>query len=229
MKRRFTYGLAVGTTVLLAGHATAGFVLYDLGTDRTAWDDALAGAGKTPDNAWNFDDLPDFGIEGFDGPLGGAGAGPVPAGFLADKVSMDAVGGAGNPTLVAVGPSAGFGNSSNVILANFFTDTFQIDFADSDKTAFEFEAVTLLGGNVVALTINGQAFGDVNIVADDGTLGRAWGILATDGDVISSVLIADIVGGGAEGIGYGMTYVPAPGAFALLGVAGLMSGRRRRH
>ncbi len=92
------------------------------------------GAGAQDGSGWDFGQLPDFGIIGFDGPLNSAGSGPVPAGFLPDKIAMDSAidgpgggsRGAGGTGLVGVGPSAGFGNPSNFVGANFFTDAFSM-------------------------------------------------------------------------------------------------------
>ena len=221
--------LVAAGALFLAGSASADILLFDIDADPNAWADALQANGKVRKGGWNFDADADYGIAGFDAPLTSAGGGPVSPGTInTDNVVMDVINnsGPGATGLVAVGPSAGFGNPSNAVLANFFTDSFQMNFTSGDKTAVEFNALSLLGGTTVDITVNGGAAVFAGVAAGAG--GHNYGILATGGDTIDSVNIFD-TGGGAEGIqGSGTVYVPAPGALALLGVAGLVSRRRRR-
>jgi len=225
MKMRKEMLVAAGA-LFLAGNASAGFLLFDIDQNESAWRDALRQKGKVAKGGWDFNRDADYGIIGFGGPVTSAGAGPVGAGTIdQDTISMNAP--VGNPAnnMVGVGPAAGFGNPHNAILANYFTDSLVISFSEK-KTAVEFNALSLLGSNRVDLIVNGTTvFAGVAAPA----AGHRYGILwDNSGDAINSIQIFD-AGGGAEGVqGAGVTYVPAPGALALLGVAGLVSRRRRR-
>ena len=118
--------------------------------------------GCTPVDTWDFGLLPDFGIEGFDGPLTSVGGGPILPGFLPDNIiidsQIDGPGGVGRGVdgtgLVAVGPSAGFGNPVNAVLANFFNDAYGIDFGQ-ETCQFTFTATSVLGGPTYDLYIDG--------------------------------------------------------------------------
>ncbi len=93
------------------------------------WDAIKAEKGEVSIGEIDFDEDPDYGVTGFSGPLTSAGAGPVSPGVVLDNVVMDTVAGRDYPTnLLAVGPSAGFGNPSNAVVANYFLDSFQIRF-----------------------------------------------------------------------------------------------------
>jgi len=115
-----------------------------------------------PGPGWDFGTLGDFGIIGFDGPLTSAGSGPVPAGFLPDNITIDSQldgpgggsRGAGGGGLVGIGPSAGFGNPSNAVGANFFVDALGIDFGE-ETCAFEWQASSLLGAPTYDLYVDG--------------------------------------------------------------------------
>ena len=235
MRKRMAF-LAVLISAFACSATKADILLFDIDANPGAWDDAIAGC--IPVNHYDFDQDPDYGIAGFDGPLTSAGGGPVSPGILPGKTSMveeqDGPGGPprgpGGTGLVAVGPSAGFGNASNSVLANFFVDAFRIDFSESKK-AFQFNALTLLGGGTVDILATDAAgnqffFGGVQVDA-----GRNLGLLGINGQQIVSVSIFD-PNGGAEGVqGSGWTFtVPEPGSAALLGVAafGMMVFRRRR-
>lgn len=87
--------------------------------------------------------------------------------------------------------------------------------------AVEFNALTLLGGTSVNITVNGNSLGSVAV----GT-GRNIGII---GAPINTVDLFDSVGG-AEGVQAKVCsyLVPAPGTAALLAVGGLVATRRRR-
>jgi len=215
----------------------ADFILIDVENDQAGWDGVTSGLIK--DKGWDFNELNDFGIIGFDGPLGSAGnadAG-IPAGFLPDNVSINAVPGNEQPTLVGVGPSAGFGNNENAVLANFFAETFSIDFVGGlPKYAVEFKPLTLLGGSVVDIIVTDQfgvetVFGDINIIGSDGGFGHTWGIQAINGQEIVRIQIQDNTGGGAEGISgsFNTWSVPEPASASLLGLmaCGIMIRRRR--
>jgi len=187
--------------------ATADIELFDIDADPGAWANAIAGLEQA--NCYDFDLDKDYGIAGFPGPLSSAGGGPVSAGIVPDKISMD-VSGAPVNTLVAVGPSAGFGNASNAILANTFVDSFLI-WLEGDKVAFEFNGLTLLGGSTIDISVTDQnnnvtVFLDVTVNS-----GRNLGLLGTNGQTIAHVELLDFLGG-AEGVqGFGTTYVARGG------------------
>jgi len=218
--------LVAAGALFVASAASADILLFDIDANESAWRDALRQNGKVAKGGWDFNRDADYGIIGFAGPVTSAGAGPVGAGTIdADNVSMNAP--VGNPAnnLVGVGPGAGFGNPSNFVGANYFTDSLVISLSEA-KTAIEFNAVSLLGSNTADFIVNGGAAVFAGNAAP--AAGHRYGILATGGDTISSVQIFD-AGGGAEGVqGAGLVYVPAPGALALLGLAGLVSRRRSR-
>ena len=225
--------LVAAGALFLAGTASADILLFDIDRDPDAWANALRDAGKVAKGGWNFDLDADYGVVGFDGPIGSAGGGPVGPGTIdAQNVSFDSEldgpggdgRGVGGNGLVGVGPSAGFGNPSNAVLANFFVDAYGLSLSE-EKTAVEFNAISLLGSNTVDIYVNGALLSAGNAAP---AAGHRYGILATGDDSISHVSLFD-AGGGAEGMqGAGFVYVPAPGALALLGVAGLVARRRRR-
>lgn len=180
---------------------------------------------RSPDS-WDFDSLPDFGIIAFDGPAGPGGSGPLPAGFFTSTtIDSEFEGpnggsrGAGGFGLVGVGPSAGFGNASNAVVANYFVDAFLVDLGPG-TVEFEWTGIVLLGSTSYDLYIDGAlAFPGL-------TSGTTYNL---SGGPFTTVSMYDSTGGGAEGMmGSAFTRVPAPAAGALLGLAGLAATRRRR-
>lgn len=223
--------------LLLAGSfgssAKAGFVLFNIDVDPAGW--AAAVSGMTPSTAYNFGLDPDYGISGFNSPLTTAGNAVVSPGIVAPGVVFTDLFGTGVPELIGVGPGAGFGNTTNAVIANFFADGLLITTAPATG-AFDFFALSLLGGNTVDLTVNGT---DVFAGLIAPAAGTHYGILATGGDMISSVSFFDTaVGGGAEGVqGLGTFYAPADNgavpvppsmAFFGLGALGLIARRFRK-
>ena len=130
--------------------------------DASANQPANLPAGCDPGPSWDFGSLADFGIIGFDGPLTSVGSGPVPPGFMPDFITIDSQldgpggdsRGAGGTGLVGIGPSAGFGNPSNQVAANFFADALGIDFGE-EVCEFEWQASSALGGTGYDLYVDG--------------------------------------------------------------------------
>ncbi|MEE8460263.1 MAG: hypothetical protein V3S08_10320, partial [Phycisphaerales bacterium] len=171
--------------------ATADIQLFDIDADPGAWANAIAGLKQT--NCYDFDLDADYAIAGFAGPLTSAGGGPVSPGILPDKITMNSPEGDLGNEMVAVGPSAGFGNPSNAVLANLFVATFVISF-DGEKVAFEFNALTLLGAGTIDISVTDQnnvvtLFPGVFV-----DVGKNLGLLATNGQTLSQVLFIDGVG-----------------------------------
>jgi hypothetical protein len=218
MKKGMTFALAAGTAAFVAGAAAADVHFYN--ADSQDWLDALRAGGKEAKANMDFSTLQDFGIIGWPGPLTSAGTpdGLIPAGFISDNVSINASDTTRVAGLVGVGPSAGFG-TPNVVLANYFVDT--LNLFSTNKTAMSFHVWGLLGSHQVQVNVNGasQTFGN----------GTNVGIIVDQGETIGTVNLSD-TGGGAEGIADWVVYekIPAPGALALLGLAGVAARRRRR-
>lgn len=249
MRKSTIFGLATVAGLFVAGSATAGVVMFDLRGGTGDWDAALLNAGKTLKASWDFGTLPDFGLTDALEPLDaggsrGNGEGRVPAGFLPTNVriqsNLDRWGENGeNPggerqgtqPLVLIGPALQFGNTKNAVGANFFADSTDFIF-DSPKTAVDF----VVQGVSFSTSADVSVYGADNellmrvTLNDIGTTGFRVGFLATEGSIITRINID--AENNFEGIsGLANLYegvVPAPGALALLGVAGLVSRRRRR-
>jgi subtilisin-like proprotein convertase family protein len=149
-------------------------------------------------------------IQGCDDVMNDAGGACYPPGELQPGFELTASPGAGSPRTVFVAPCAGFGNDVDMILANFFTDTFVLNFT-SPVDAFGFDFATLLGGPSVDISVFGTggliATFNVNPV-DPAT--AFFG--ATADELITSVTILD-PSGGAEGIGqleFGLAVIGDP-------------------
>jgi hypothetical protein len=145
MKYRLTVSAAA---LFVAGtSAQAAIMFYDLdGGGQAQFDADLAAYGYVMQSQTNWGILADFGITGMDGPVdtntnnGIFAPGDIPYDLMfASNLTPWGTGGLNNEPLnglVGVGPSAGFGNPSNALLANYFVDSFDI---------FD------VGGNVVAI------------------------------------------------------------------------------
>jgi hypothetical protein len=237
MKYRLTVSAAA---LFVAGtSAQAAVMFYDLdGGGQAQFDADLAAYGYVMQSQTNWGVLADFGITGMDGPVdtntnnGIFAPGDIPYDLMfASNLTPWGTGGLNNEPvngLVGVGPGAGFGNPSNALLANYFVDSFDIFDVGGNVVAMEINALTLLGSNAVDLTLYDD--NGANIGASGGSAaptGRRYGVLVTGADTIGVLNVYD-AGGGAEGVMAVTTYaVPAPGALALLGLAGLARRRRR--
>ena len=238
---KYTVGIAAAVT--LSATASGNIIFFDIGAE--GWDpflNAVAANGyyQESQTAWHL--LPDWGILGFPGPVdtnsnipGIFEPGDIPYNLAFDSNQspwgIPAPNGRGpnQSGLVAVGPSAGFGNPSNALLANYFVDSFDIFVTEGACKAMAVNALTLMGSNSVDITVFGP--GEVVLGATGGPAppaGHWYGILMTpDQTTIQRVNIYD-VGGGAEGVMEVIKYIPGPGVLALFGLAGLVSTRRRR-
>jgi hypothetical protein len=228
--------LTVGSTAL------GDLFFYDISQD--GWDPFLndvASFAYTQETQTGWNALPDWGITSIDGPVNTNtnnaifSPGDIPYNLAFDSnlspwgtpgPAGRGVGGAG---LVGVGPSGGWGNPSNALLANYFVDGFDIFATESNVRAMAFNALTLVGGNAVDITVFGPAEQVLGSRSGPAPPGGAWyGILATpDQPNIHRVNLYDVELG-AEGVMEVITYIPAPGALALLGLAGVVGTLRRR-
>ena len=230
----------VGVVVVLGfGAAASGDVLFfelDFGWDD--FDAAVAGYGYQYVDETYFENAADWGINGIDGPVfwdtqNGYTDGTIPfnLGFDANMTPWGTGGqnSRGPNGLVCVGPSGGFGNPSNALLANYFVDSFDIMVTEGCCKAMAIWTTSLLGSNM----------GDITVYQDGGAAtlfanlpmtpaGNWYGIVITpDQPCIDYVNLYDVAGG-AEGVMKVIKWeVPAPGALALLGLAGLVRRRRR--
>lgn len=222
--------ITICLTVVLGLNAAATYAdslvqFYDVPSPE--WDAALQDAGKVGKGTTDFGTDPDYGLTGFDGPLTSTGAGPVSTGVVLENLLIDAQGPSDSTSLVAVGPSAGFGNPSNAILANYFTDSLDIWINEPTKTAMSINLLTMLGGPTVELAVydTNDNLLDVATVLAPPT-GTETGILVT-GAFIGRVNIFDPADG-AEGFMDVTVYnVPEPATWALLAVSLLGAFRRR--
>jgi hypothetical protein len=234
MKFRLTFGAAA---LLLAGTAQGGINFYDLdGGGQAQFNADLATYGYTMQSATNWGALPDWGIAGMDGPVntstnnGIFAPGDIPFDLEFDS-NFTPYGtgghngrGAGGNGLVAIGPSSGY-TPSNGLAANYFVDSFDIFDVAGNIVAMELWTTSVLGGalDITAYDDNGGYLGAYAGISAP----RHYGVLVYGPDSIGVVNVYDPVGG-AEGVMGVTTYmVPAPGALALLGLAGLARRRRR--
>lgn len=234
--------VGLAACVVLSTTASGDILFFDIGAE--GWDpflDAVAGFGYYQESQTAWDTLPDWGITGVDGPVDVNtnnaifNPGDIPYNLAFDSnlnpfgIPGPAGRGAGGTGLVGVGPSGGFGNPSNALLANFFVDSFDIFVTEGACKAMAFNALTLLGSNFVDITVfgpNEEVLGQFGGPAPP--QGHWFGVLMTpDQTTIQRVNIYD-AGGGAEGVMEVIKYVPAPGVLALFGLAGLVGTRRRR-
>ena len=230
----------VGVAVVLGfGAAASGDVLFfelDYGWDD--FDAAVAGYGYQYADETYFENGSGWGVNGFDAPVYWDTVNGFTDGLIPQNLAFDAnltPWGAGGQNsrgpngMVVVGPEAGYGNPSNALLANYFVDCFDIIVTEGCCKAMAIWATSLLGGGTGDITVyqeGGAAttFANVPLVVG----GNWYGIVITpDQPCIDYVNIYDVIGG-AEGVMKVIKWdIPAPGALALLGLAGLVRRRRR--
>ena len=128
-------------------------LLYDIDANESAW--IAAKSGLVDAGSWDLDDLPDFGTNSADGPIGSGGGGLIPAGFLPDNVSLNTRF-ALPSNIFLMGPSNVIWNPpSNATMSNSAFDQFEVDFF-TPVTAFEFVAIST-GGTVTVTVIDDLA------------------------------------------------------------------------
>jgi hypothetical protein len=227
--------------LLVAGtSAQAGVFFYDLdGGEQAQWDADLAAYGYTMRSQTNWGALPDWGIAGIDGPVdnhtnnGYFSPGDIPFDLAFD--SNYTAGGTGGPNgrgvggngLAVFGPSSGW-SVSNLLIANYFVDSFDIFDVGGNVVAMELWACTIMGGTTVDINVWDDNANLIGSGVSNAPSPGGWrvGVLVTDADSIGIINLTDPAGG-AEGVMAVTTYIPAPGALALLGLAGLVRRRRR--
>ncbi len=172
--------------------------------------------GKFLKGVEDFEETPPgSGLQGFSDPLcGGIPAGPFPNGLdqLNLCVQANTLGGApvdpsphGANSLDFVPFGSGFGESSDLVLANYFVDSFDMMFGDpvppdqqDNHTGVGFDTVTLLGGATVEIRVYDK--NTVEVVSATSPADTAgsnfWGVWCPD--TIGRINIFD-PGGGAQG------------------------------
>jgi hypothetical protein len=246
-----TLGLASVAALFAASTVSAGITMFDLRQGTGAFDEAIIAAGKTLKADFDFGTLNDFGLVDISEPLDWRGSddsnGRVPENFLPTNIrfqsNLDRAGGSGenpggerggNKPLFLLGPGQGFGNTANFVGANFFADSTDIVFDADDrgaKTAVDLVVTTVFDTEcMVTIFGEGEEILFQTTLAGTGGAGYRVGFIADDGDIIKRINL-DSPALFAEGVqGRMRVYtgiIPAPGALALLGVAGLISRRRR--
>lgn len=199
--------------------ASAALIVY---ADRAAFNAAHPGLAVE-----GFEAVPDLGIVGFAGPLDSAtnngifSPGDILPGLLIDRENQ----GGGTEGLVGVGSSAGFGNPSNIVLANFFVDGLDLFFSNSNAVAFD--AWSLLGGGTVGVSVFGAGntlLGSYSVSSGGGF----FGVFNNSGAITRINLFDSSMGAeGADDIAFGVASVPEPATLLLFGVGLAAAGRQR--
>lgn len=222
--------------------AVAGFAASSaMGQDyysQGAFEAAASGGGNAKISTEDFENSsPGYVIVGFGDPLTfGTPNYPFDSG-LATRLTVQSntlgngksVSPHGANGLAAVEKGAGFGESSDIVVANYFADGYDILPLDSNITAVGFNTLDIFGSNQVGLMIfdtSNNLIGSFNSAAD--ASGKSFfGFVSNT--PIGRINVFDS-GGGAEGADNIQLWsrVPALGSIALLGLGGLIAGRRRR-
>ena len=202
----------------------------DWSDDPAEWPQIKEEKGKVSKGLIDFDDDPDYGIIGFEGPLTSEGTGPVSPGIVLDNVVIDTVvDPRGRENLVGVGPSLGFGNPSNAILANRFSDSFQIELTEPNHTMVMLNVLSLVGSYTVDVSFYDKQ--DRLIGTVPGLPAPAEGnsvLFWTQSRETIGRIVIDDPADGAEGIMQTEYWIPEPVTLSLLALGGLVVLHRRR-
>ena len=220
-----TRGTICGVVVacgVLTGPVAADIQLFDLEGPQQLADFFAAVETMTVLASYDFDSIPDLGLQGIDGPLTSEGSGPIPPGLIPDRITLDSnlepygeggpsTRGPGGNGLAGIGPSAPFGTPSNAVVANYYVDSFDIiftpggDFGSSAArvTALVFTGVSLIGTDTMDITVYDSA--DEEVIEFEAAYappaGHTYGLLAV-GTFIGRVNFYDQEDAvyGAEGV-----------------------------
>jgi len=134
----------------------------------------------------------------------------------------------GNNALAAL--TVGFlGASSDIVLANTFVDSFDMDFDEgAEKWALGFNPLDLMGENSVQVRAYGvgETFLGMTTVSADIAGNSFVGVIAPDKAQLIGRINVFSPGYGAEGADNIQTWIPEPASLALLALGGLLIRRR---
>lgn len=201
--------------------------------DPAEWDVIKEEQGKVSKGLIDFDDDPDYGVVAFAGPLTSEGVWPVSPGIVLDNVIIDTVAGADPTNLRAFGPSRGWGNPSNAILAGVFADALQIELTEPNHSMVMLNLLSLMGSYTVDVSFydkQDRLIGTVDNIPAPAAGNPVLFWTEDPADSFGRITIFDPAGpdGGVEGIMQSEYWVPEPASLALLAVGALAAVRRRR-
>ena len=218
------------TACLFAATALPAVAQINWNDNPADWPEIKQAQGKVSKGLIDFDDDPDYGIVGFSGPLTSAGAGPVSPGVVLDNVVIDTVVKNYNTNLAALGPSGGFGNPSNAILANYFVDSLEISFTEPNYTMVMLDLL-VAGGRGSAVIVRFYDKNDILIGKDlinaprEGHPVLFWTENRSDSFGRITIESGRTVAGGIMQSEY---WVPEPVTLSLLALGGAFVLKRRR-
>lgn len=223
----------------VAGLAASSAVAQDF-YNQASFQAAATAGGKVQDCVEDFENTtPGYFVVGFNDPLTqSVPNGPYPTGLrcpLTVQSNLMGNGGAspqprGGNGLAAVEQGAGFGETSDIVVANYFVDGYDLIINDPAILAVGFNTLAVFGPGSVRIQIydtSNLLVGTFNSAANAGG-SNYFGYIHSAG--IGRVNIFDTSLTNAEGADNIELWsqIPAPGSAALLGLGGLVAGRRRR-